>query len=100
MFQVGSEVVLVSATDIDGSNSHNFSLEEADNTFTINRTRGCITMAKLLDREQTSSYRLRVRLEDGVWTIFTSVQITVMDVNDNYPVFERQSYVVTVFYSR
>ncbi|CAJ0943074.1 unnamed protein product, partial [Mesorhabditis belari] len=36
---------------------------------------------------QTSYYRLRVRVEDLVWSVETAVAIQILDINDNHPTF-------------
>ncbi|KAK6019423.1 cadherin domain protein, partial [Ostertagia ostertagi] len=42
------------------------------------------------------SYRLRVRVSDGTWAVQTGAAISVLDVNDNAPLFEKQRYVFVV----
>ncbi|WKX99935.1 hypothetical protein Q1695_014644 [Nippostrongylus brasiliensis] len=45
---------------------------------------------------KNSSYRLRVRVSDGTWAVQTGAAVTVLDVNDNAPQFERSRYVFLV----
>ena len=56
-------------------------------------------MAKSLDREVKSKYHYRVRLTDlGVnrKTAETNLTITIIDVNDNTPVFSKAEYLFEV----
>lgn len=55
-----------------------------------------------LDREERSSYKLRVIADDGEPSHACSLKlyITVLDVNDNMPVFEKQEYAINVSESK
>ena len=56
---------------------------------------GYLTIADLLDHETTSSYTLNISCEDSGTPRRTAHQllhITVVDVNDNTPVFEHAVY--------
>ena len=61
-------MILVSATDIDGSNSHSFSLEDGIGVFAINRTSGVITLEKELDREQVRMLFLKDLVTCGLFS--------------------------------
>ncbi|VDL83636.1 unnamed protein product [Nippostrongylus brasiliensis] len=94
---VGSPILLVSATDPDASENHTFSIDdEAQTPFSIEPSTGQIYLRRPLDREKNSSYRLRVRVSDGTWAVQTGAAVTVLDVNDNAPQFERSRYVFLV----
>lgn len=63
--------------------------------FTINPQTGAIVTLKPLDREVTSGYLLTVTAKDGGMPSLsdtTDVEITVVDVNDNFPVFKQAMY--------
>ncbi|XP_072387451.1 protocadherin-like wing polarity protein stan isoform X2 [Diabrotica undecimpunctata] len=100
---VGTTVLVVSATDNDvGLNAQiSYSLGDElndvgkDSAFTINKQTGAIVTTKPLDRETTSGYLLTVTARDGgspPLSDTTDVEITVSDVNDNYPVFKQVAY--------
>ncbi|KAK5973396.1 Cadherin domain protein, partial [Trichostrongylus colubriformis] len=95
--EVGSPVLIISASDPDGFGNHTFSIDnETITPFSIDAHTGQIYLRRPLDREQMSSYRLRVRVSDGTWAVQTGAAISILDVNDNAPVFEEQRYVFIV----
>ncbi|XP_068760232.1 protocadherin Fat 4-like [Montipora capricornis] len=89
----GSRVLKVEATDADeGTNGQvKFSLQGTDNgNFSIDSS-GFIHTATQLDYENTKVYILNVTAEDGGSPPLSSsaqVNITVINVNDNVPVFD------------
>lgn len=96
---VGTTVLVVSATDNDvGLNALlTYSLGEynGDFAFIINPKTGAIITTKLLDRETVTGYLLTVTATDGgnpPLSDTTDVEITVTDVNDNYPIFKQPTY--------
>ncbi|XP_072519612.1 protocadherin Fat 1 isoform X1 [Salminus brasiliensis] len=57
----------------------------------------CIVLtAKLLDREDREHYLLNITVTDGIYMARTAVELTVLDANDNSPVFEKGLYAGTV----
>ena len=95
------------AMDLDlGSNGEvTYSLEVPDLPpgvaipFVINPSTGRVTTSQLLDREETSEYVVVVTARDnGVPSLSSSasVTVTVLDDNDNDPVFSQPQYEVTV----
>ena len=50
------------------------------------RPTGEIYVNKPLDREQKSSYQLSVAATDGAYVSMTTVQMTILDANDNHPI--------------
>ncbi|KAG8002320.1 Protocadherin Fat 3 [Nibea albiflora] len=74
--------------DITGGNS--------DSVFDVEKAVGTIIIAKPLDAEQRSFYNLTVQASDGTNTAYTQVHITVMDYNDNPPIFSQPIYDVTI----
>nr|XP_021400674.1 protocadherin Fat 3 isoform X2 [Lonchura striata domestica] len=93
----------VQATDPDvGVNRKvTYSLSDsADGYFSVDQSSGIIILEHPLDRELQSSYNITVKASDQsiVLTLssFATVTITVLDINDNPPVFERRDYLVTV----
>uniref|UniRef100_A0A669D8A2 FAT atypical cadherin 3a n=1 Tax=Oreochromis niloticus TaxID=8128 RepID=A0A669D8A2_ORENI len=74
--------------DITGGNS--------DSVFDVVKTVGTIIIAKPLDAEQCSFYNMTVQATDGTSTAHTQIHITVMDNNDNAPIFFQPTYDVIV----
>ncbi|KAM7398079.1 hypothetical protein PAMA_006109 [Pampus argenteus] len=69
-------------------------------TFLVERETGLIRLVKPLDYEQVSIFRFKVAatarrdLIESVSTV--DVEVKILDVNDNTPVFETNTYVATV----
>ncbi|PSN41253.1 Protocadherin-like wing polarity protein stan [Blattella germanica] len=102
---IGTTVLVVAATDGDvGQNAQiTYMLGTMDSTttpeFTINPQTGAIITTKKLDRETVGGYLLTVTARDGgvpPLSDTTDVEIIVSDVNDNPPIFRKQSYVGSV----
>ncbi|KAM7399907.1 hypothetical protein PAMP_019144 [Pampus punctatissimus] len=74
--------------DITGGNSNS--------VFDVEKAVGTIIIAKPLDAEQRSFYNLTVQATDGTNTVYTQVHITVMDNNDNAPIFSQPTYDITI----
>ncbi|XP_068601351.1 protocadherin Fat 3a [Brachionichthys hirsutus] len=69
---------------------------DSNSVFDVEKSVGTIIMAKPLDAEQCSFYNLTVQATDGTNTAYTLVHITVMDNNDNAPIFSQSTYDVTI----
>nr|XP_008274874.1 PREDICTED: protocadherin Fat 4-like [Stegastes partitus] len=60
---------------------------------------GLLTLIKELDFEKESTYYFQIKAKDGGWvskTGMVDVTVTVMDVNDNPPVFSSSEYTTSV----
>ncbi|XP_017287650.1 protocadherin Fat 3a isoform X2 [Kryptolebias marmoratus] len=68
----------------------------SDSAFDIEKVVGTIIIAKPLDAEQRSFYNLTVLATDGTNTAYTQIHITVLDNNDNEPIFSQPIYEVTI----
>ncbi|XP_038141914.1 protocadherin Fat 3a isoform X2 [Cyprinodon tularosa] len=68
----------------------------SDSVFEVGKTSATIIIAKPLDAEHRSFYNLTVLATDGTNTAYTQVYITVLDTNDNDPVFSQQIYEVVI----
>ena len=84
-----------------GSNSElSYSLQSGDtNSFSISSKTGTITSKVLLDRESKDSYTLTVKASDNGSTPLTgiaTVDITVLDINDNKPTIKNLPGKVTL----
>ncbi|XP_029926425.1 cadherin-23 isoform X1 [Myripristis murdjan] len=97
----GATVLLVNATDLDASREFGqasliYSLQ-GSSQFRLNSRSGEITTTALLDRELKSEYILIVRAVDGgvgplQKTGIATVNITILDINDNAPMWRDEPY--------
>lgn len=75
-------------------------IDSADGQFSINEASGIIQLEKHLDREQQAVYTLTLKAVDqGLprkLTATGTVVVSVLDINDNPPVFEYREYGATV----
>lgn len=75
-------------------------VDDAGGSFSIDKTSGILVLERFLDREVQSAYQVTVRASDwGAPTrlsSFVNVTVTILDVNDNPPVFEHRDQLVTV----
>ena len=97
--EIDTPVVVVSATDRDsGSNGeirYAITVGNSQGYFAINRKSGNITVSADIDREQVGSFELTVHAKDrGSPRLFsfTTVSITISDINDNPPIFNPDMY--------
>jgi len=93
--EVGSFVIGITSSDLDvGVNTkatYRFT-ENPGNMFKIDSDTGKVYVASSLDREIQDEYLLNVVAADGSWQAETPLTITIQDVNDNAPEFEKSSY--------
>ncbi|TWW58827.1 protocadherin Fat 1a isoform X4 [Takifugu flavidus] len=100
--EIGTYVAKLLASDIDvGLNSDIVYslLDSADGFFSIDEQTGVISLERPLDRELQATYELRALASDQGSPRFSSVclvVISVLDINDNPPVFEHREYTATV----
>uniref|UniRef100_A0A665TTY5 Cadherin EGF LAG seven-pass G-type receptor 2 n=1 Tax=Echeneis naucrates TaxID=173247 RepID=A0A665TTY5_ECHNA len=102
--QVFTSVVQVSATDRDsGLNGRVFYTfqggEDGDGDFIIESTSGIVRTLRRLDRENVPVYSLQAfAVDKGVPALKTpiNIQVTILDVNDNPPVFEKDEFDIMV----
>ncbi|XP_066574333.1 protocadherin Fat 1a isoform X3 [Amia ocellicauda] len=96
-------VARLQATDLDiGTNSDVFYsfVDSADGQFSIDEQSGIISLEKPLDREVQAVYMLRARATDygspRRLSTVCIVSVSVLDINDNPPVFEHREYIATI----
>ena len=101
----GTEVIPVHATDVDLDQNAKivYSIIGGDpkNQFQVNAY-GMISIKAALDRENISFYTLVVQASDqGIppQTETVPVNVTILDVNDNSPIFDKAAYSVSVLES-
>ena len=75
-------------------------VDNPDGAFTIHPVSGKISVSKNLDREIRDEYSLRVRADDGSWKLETVITVTLVDDNDNAPIFDRDFYEFSVPFSK
>uniref|UniRef100_A0A665T2A5 FAT atypical cadherin 3a n=1 Tax=Echeneis naucrates TaxID=173247 RepID=A0A665T2A5_ECHNA len=77
-----------------------FLVDSAGDSFSIDASSGVVALERVLDREVQSAYQITVRASDqGLpQSLFSlvNITITVLDINDNPPVFERRDHLATV----
>ncbi|XP_041837378.1 cadherin EGF LAG seven-pass G-type receptor 2 isoform X2 [Melanotaenia boesemani] len=101
---VFTSVVQVSAIDRDsGLNGRVFYTfqggEDGDGDFIIESTSGIVRTLRRLDRENVPIYSLQAfAVDKGVPALKTpvNIQVTILDVNDNPPVFEKDEFDIMV----
>ena len=90
---------IVRAFSLDPDNSdHSYSIISGNtgNDIHINNTTGILRVARELDYEVTRVYDLIIEYSDGGAQVSVSVQLVVLDENDNYPHFSEVIYEITL----
>ena len=90
---------IVRAFSLDPDNSdHSYSIISGNtgNDLHINNTTGILRVSRELDYEITHVYNLIVEYSDGGAQVSVSVQLVVLDENDNYPHFSEVVYEITL----
>ncbi|KAK0049843.1 protocadherin Fat 4 [Biomphalaria pfeifferi] len=102
---IGFEVVTLNATDLDKGHLQGtvwYYLVANTEYFEMDERTGEIKTVRQLDRELISSYNLTVEAVDDYpgspdsRSSYASVIISILDVNDNTPVFSKPLYVATL----
>ena len=103
---IGESVITVRATDDDtddnGVVEYNFALDSnTEGIFSINSRTGSITTLRVLDREKQDFYRLLVTASDKALiaerqTSTATVEMYILDENDNRPYFDKSLYSIEV----
>uniref|UniRef100_T1IXK6 Cadherin domain-containing protein n=1 Tax=Strigamia maritima TaxID=126957 RepID=T1IXK6_STRMM len=73
-----------------------YSLVGAAHAFAVDGASGQVCAVKSLDRETQAQYTLTVKATDDKFNSFATVNVEVVDENDNAPEFELDRYEVTV----
>lgn len=95
--RIGFLVALIQATDRDNDTLW-YDIIDGDprSEFYIGRDNGNILLAKQLDSEIQSEYSLNISVTDGVHTVHTRLNVSVMDINDHRPEFSQPFYHVEI----
>ncbi|XP_031728397.1 protocadherin-16 [Anarrhichthys ocellatus] len=101
--QAAVELCFLKATDPDlgpgGELEYKITAGDPDGDFHLHASTGALSTSRGLDRETGAEYTLEVVATDRGSPAFSStvtVEVKVLDVNDNSPVFTRSSYSVEV----
>lgn len=74
--------------------------DSAGSSFSIDKSSGILVLEQILDREVQSAYLVTVHASDFGSPVplfsLVNVTITVLDINDNPPVFERRDQLASV----
>ena len=105
---MGTTLLTVQAQDgdsgVQGLVSYSITSGNEDNSFLLDSNDGTLTLRRPLDHEEHSQYSLTVRASDNApapltkWNLAT-VNITVMDLNDNAPSCSQSVQVVSLLES-
>lgn len=97
---IGQVVFSVSAFDADSGNNARISYSLSPNeAFSVNEVTGEMTLVSSLDRETKAGYTLTVTAVDHGHPPkfdFADIEILIIDVNDNPPLFVENSYQASV----
>lgn len=99
---IGAQIIQLKGSDKDsGKNAEFFFTLETSNTPFVISSNGAVSIKSALDREQTDSYALTVRITDrGTKPSSLSarkvISINIIDINDNQPKFPSNPLTCTV----
>ncbi|KAL1490534.1 hypothetical protein ABEB36_013210 [Hypothenemus hampei] len=95
--QIGFLVSLIQGTDQDNDTLW-YDIVDGDERrdFYIGRDMGNILLAHKLDHELQNEYVLNISVTDTVHTIYTQLNVTVIDINDHRPEFTESLYKVEI----
>ncbi|GMS89377.1 hypothetical protein PENTCL1PPCAC_11552 [Pristionchus entomophagus] len=94
---VPHELITVEALDVDSSSELEYSLDDdEEGRLYIDDKTGIVTLLKELDREERASLRVGVSVSDGRWRVATTLRVNILDVNDNFPRFDREEEAIWI----
>ena len=94
-------ILTVLATELDASTTIGYSIVDASvgSYFSLDSGTGQLSLISALDREEFGTYTFTIVASDGETPPrqgYSSVQISITDVNDNIPMFLLSVYSVTI----
>ena len=96
----GTPLLIVKAEDSDTiSQPKYYLIGPGSSMFIIDKDKGELYVDSELDRENHAEYLLKVEareVDQPGWKCSSNVRISVTDINDNPPVFDKSSYIITV----
>ena len=99
---INSNIFTISATDDDSKSAGEVRFNTSSSYFAIDRETGVVTVIADIDREKVSTLIMNICATDQAFPISSQlasckdVTITVLDVNDNKPVFTDQNVRISV----
>ncbi|XP_026994718.2 protocadherin-16 [Tachysurus fulvidraco] len=97
------KIFIIKATDMDSGDSgrveYRVTAGDPDGDFQLDSSSGALSTSRLLDRERKDRYSLEVIAQDHGSPPLTStatVEVTVLDINDNSPIFSSSSYAIDI----
>ncbi|CAH0554100.1 unnamed protein product, partial [Brassicogethes aeneus] len=95
--QIGFLVNTIEAADMDNDTLwYNIVGGNERNDFFIGRDVGNILLARKLDHESQNAYTLNISVTDLVHTVYTQLNVSVIDINDHRPEFSEELYKVEI----
>lgn len=98
----GSFVLSVLATDMDGPDNYKLRYiltGEGSDNFVLDKENGYLKTLTTLDRENRSKYILTAHVHDKehpAWECTSQIELTISDLNDNFPLFTVPQYSVAL----
>ncbi|GMT20162.1 hypothetical protein PFISCL1PPCAC_11459, partial [Pristionchus fissidentatus] len=93
---VGTFISTITATDIDEDSILTYSIDPPSDYFAIDRFTGVIHSTAPLDYEKEKAVELEIIVSDGLHQVRASLHISILDENDNSPVFSSPFYDIVV----
>ena len=73
-----------------------YDIIDIGNEFSINRDNGMIYTSASMDREVTDMFDMNISVSDGTHQLYATLEVTVLDLNDNKPAFDKDIYEKTL----
>ncbi|EUB57220.1 Protocadherin-16 [Echinococcus granulosus] len=80
----------ITTVDSDQRNMFDYQL------FDVDADSGTLITKGKLDREQKANHKFNLCADDGIYKACTSIVVHLDDVNDNPPLFERETYIIRI----
>ncbi|XP_063909336.1 fat-like cadherin-related tumor suppressor homolog isoform X5 [Zophobas morio] len=95
--EIGFLVTFIEAADKDNDTLwYDIVGGDSRNDFYIGRETGSILLAHKLDYEAQNEYTLNISVTDSVHTVYTQLNVSVIDINDHRPEFSETLYKVEI----
>ncbi|XP_015840544.1 fat-like cadherin-related tumor suppressor homolog isoform X3 [Tribolium castaneum] len=95
--EIGFLVALIEAHDKDNDTLwYDIVGGDPGNDFYIGKETGNILLAQKLDYEAQNEYSLNISVSDSVHTVYTQLNVSVIDINDHRPEFSESTYKVEI----
>ncbi|GMR42912.1 hypothetical protein PMAYCL1PPCAC_13107, partial [Pristionchus mayeri] len=88
----GTFISTITATDIDEDAILTFTIDPPSDSFAIDRYSGVVHSTSPLDYEKEKAIELPVIVSDGLHQVRTFLSISILDENDNSPIFSSPLY--------